>query len=173
MKGSIPRFLGLGLWIVCLGALGCDGDAQGQQRQVEWLDVVGVRQTANLVGTGSGQLSGAGQPFSTSGGRASVNLDSGEIRFEVDGLVFAGGNAVGSTGSFSEVQGVLICDTDGSATGDSVLVRTPFVSLSRQGDAEFDGIMSIDPVCANEPDIAFLILNPRDMWIANGAIRTP
>lgn len=134
---------------------------------VEWGDMIGTIQPGNPVGSGMGQVTGAGQPFSVKDGSASVNLDTSEVEFELEGLTFAGGNAIGTTGPFTQVQGVLICDTNGSAgMGNSVRIDLPFVPLGLNGNAEFSGEVMLDPVCMMEPDIAFLILNPGNMWVA-------
>ena len=74
----------------------------------------------------------------------------------------------------------VVCDVDGSAGGgNSVLVDTPAVPLSAQGDAQFSGKVGPLPAgCSSEPDIAFVlrIVQPvafADRWIAAGAVRIP
>lgn len=146
--------------------------AQGAQ----WRQIIGIIQAGNLVGAGSGQVAGGGQPWSTTRGESHVDLDRGRVHFEVRGLVLAGGNGVGTPGAITEVKGTLVCDTNGSAGGGiSVLVDTPLVPLSAQGDANFNGDLGTLPaVCLSEPDIAFLIrIVPAGRWIANGAVRRP
>ena len=61
--------------------------------------------------------------------------------------------------------------TDGSASGlNSILVDTPLVDLSDEGDAQFHGsVCALPAVCASEPDIAFLI-RAGTKWIANGTV---
>ncbi len=141
---------------------------------VRWDEIVGLIQPANLVGSGTGQVAGGGQPWSTSRGAAIVNLATGRVHFRVEGLVLAGGNGVGTRAAIAEVKGTLVCDTDGSASGgNSVLVDTPLVALSAQGDAEFDGSVGALPGACFEPDIAFLVRIGADRWIANGAVRWP
>jgi len=58
-----------------------------------------------------------------------------------------------------------------------VLVDSPPVPLSLQGDAEFNGTVQLPAACLNQPDIAFLIRIvggvTNDRWIANGAVRRP
>lgn len=152
----------------CIIATAAFGDT------VRWKHINGIVETGNLVGSGTGQVNGAGQPFSVVRGRAKVDLDSGRVRFELRELSFAGGNAIGTTGPFTQVFATLLCDTDGSASGgNSVRNDTPLVSLSPSGDASFKGYIDLDPVCRSEPDNAFLILNPNEMWVANGAVRKP
>jgi hypothetical protein len=146
---------------------------------VLWKDIIGIIQAGNLVGSGTGQLTGGGQPWSTTQGFAQVNLNTGKVKFLVKGLVFAGGNSIGTPDDVTEVVGTLVCDTDGSAgTGNSVFVDTDPVPLSSQGNAQFVGNVGIlPPVCLSEPDIAFLIRASRagvaGAWIANGSVRKP
>jgi hypothetical protein len=142
--------------------------------EVRWQDVVGIIQAGNLVGTGTGQVQGGGQPWSTTGGLAEVDLDTGTVRFRVRGLVLAGGNTIGTAGSITEVKGTLVCDADGSASGgNSVLVDTPLVPLTFQGDAAFRGEVGALPAACLEPDLAFLVRIGAGRWIANGAVRRP
>jgi hypothetical protein len=104
-----------------------------------------------------------------------VDLSDGDLRFEVEGLVLAGGNSVGTRGTNAQVRGTLVCDTNGSAGGgNSVLVDTPLVTLSAQGEVEFSGnVGSLPAVCTTEPDIAFLIRSAGGNWFAAGIVREP
>jgi hypothetical protein len=142
---------------------------------VQWENIIGIIQAGNLVGSGAGQVTGGAQPWSTKEGFAKVNLNTGKVRFLVEGLVFAGGNSIGTPGPVVQVRGTLVCDTDGSAgDGDSVLVNTPLVDLDEQGGAKFVGVLGPLPeVCQAEPDLAFLIRTGGGNWIANGAVRKP
>ena len=148
-------------------AIADDGDA------IQWQAIVGILQANNVVGSGTGAVTGGGQPWTTTGGRASVDLRTSQINFEVRGLVFAGGNTIGTPLPITQVKGTLVCDTNGSAGGgNSVLVDTPAVTLDRQGNARFSGsIGALPAVCVSEPDIAFLVNIPgANRWIANGAV---
>lgn len=137
-----------------------------------WATVIGIIQAGNAVGSGTGQVLGGGQPWSTLGGNATVNLRNGRVDFEVRGLVLAGGNSIGTPGAITEVKGTLVCDTNGSAGGgNSVLVDTPLVPLDEEGDARFHGSVGALPdVCTSETDIAFLVRIGAGRWIANGAV---
>jgi hypothetical protein len=149
--------------------------ARAADPHIRWADIIGIIQAGNLVGSGAGQVTGGGQPWSTTKGSATVNLNNGDIRFRVEGLVLAGGNGIGTRAAITEVKGTLVCDTDGSAgAGSSTLVDTPLVPLSAQGDAEFHG--SVGPLpgaCLIEADIAFVVRIGAGRWIANGAVRRP
>src|SRR6202171_2155043 len=73
---------------------------------VRWRSVIGIIQAGNVVGN----IAGGGQPWTTLGGHASVDLSSSRVQFEVRGLVLAGGNTIGTPGAVNQVKGTLICD---------------------------------------------------------------
>jgi hypothetical protein len=167
LSGALVLF---GAWL----ALTSNGMAIPDQ-VIRWERIVGVIQPNNLVGSGTGQVTGGGQPWVTTDGRASVDLATGEVRFDLEGLVLVGGNNIGTRAGITQVRGTLVCDTDGSAgSGNSVLVNTPLVDLSAQGDANFAGNVGPLPgVCLTQPDIAFLIRNAGGSWLAAGVVRLP
>jgi len=146
-------------------------------QEVRWESFVGNIRTGvtGAVGSGTGVVDAAGAPWVTTGGAARVDLETGELRFRIDGLVLADTNAVGTPANNPFVRGTLVCDTDGSAGGgNSVLVLTPLVPLSAQGDAEFKGnVGPLPAACLNEPDIAFLVRSSTGVWFAAGIVRTP
>jgi hypothetical protein len=137
-----------------------------------WQSVIGIIQANNVVGVGTGAVIGAPGPWAALGGHVKVDLRKGRVDFNTDGLVFAGGNAIGTPGAVLQVKGTLVCDTDGSASGgNSVLVDTPLVELDDQGDAHFSGTVGTLPaVCGSEPDVAFLIRAVTGRWIASGVV---
>jgi hypothetical protein len=149
------------------------GVALAGDDRIQWSDVRGIIQPMTVVGTGSGAVTGGGAPWSTTGGRIQINLDDGSIAFNVRGLVLAASNSIGTRGGVATVKGTLVCDTDGSLTGHSVLVETSLVTLDEQGDAQFDGGVGAFPPECSEPDIAFLIRAANGAWIAFGAVRRP
>lgn len=142
--------------------------------EVRWRQIVGILAPAGLVGSGTGQVTGAPGPWSAHRGSAAVDLETGELRFRARVLVLAAGNSIGTAGPVTSVLGTLVCDTDGSAGGgNSVRVDSPSVPLSPDGDAAFSGSLGeIPEVCGTEPDIAFLIRAAGSgPWIGNGAGR--
>jgi hypothetical protein len=145
--------------------------------EVRWEAFVGNIRTGvtGAVGSGTGTVNAAGGTWVATGGEARVNLASGRLRFEIEGLVRADGNDVGTPGSNTQVRGTLVCDTNGSAGGgNSTLVETPLVPLSAQGDAEFRGNLGPLPAaCLNEPDIAFLVRSTGGNWFAAAIVRKP
>jgi len=153
-------------------ALGAAQFAHAAQADVaRWQSVIGIIQGGNIVGSGTGAVTGAPGPWSAQGGHVVVDLTHGKIEFNVRGLVFAAGNAIGNTGTVAQVKGTLVCDTNGSASaGNSILVDTPPVDLDEEGDAHFSGNVTMPAVCATEPDIAFLIRTTSGRWIGNGTV---
>ncbi len=154
--------------LLCTGA----GAATAAAEALHWQAMVGIVQANNVVGSGSGAVTGGGLPWSAQQGHAIVELSNAHVDFDVRGLVFAGGNAVGTPGAIVQLKGTLVCDTDGSASGgNAVLVDTPLVDLDDQGHAKFSGFVGPLPaVCATEPDVAFLLRTGSGRWIANGAV---
>jgi hypothetical protein len=153
--------------------------ATAEDQNVRWRQIVGIILPGNVVGSGTGAITGGGFPWTTTGGVAHINLQNGEIQFVVRGLVLAAGNAIGTRGPITAVKGTLICDTDGSAGGgNSTVVETPSVPLSATGDAQFSGsVGSLPAVCSTQPDLAFLVrvsgvngVAVEGPWIANGAV---
>jgi hypothetical protein len=160
---------GLALGVAAIG----QNAYAGSYSALHWQSVIGIAQANNVVGSGTGAATGAPGPWSALGGHVNVDLDNGKINFVVRGLVLAGGNAIGTPGTILQVKGTLVCDTDGSASGEknSVVVDTPLVELDDQGDAQFNGSVGPLPsVCTSEPDIAFLIRVGSGRWIANGTV---
>ena len=151
-------------------------------QNVAWRQVVGIIIPGNVVGSGTGAVTGGFLPWSTTSGKAQVDLATGEVHFTVRGLVFAGGGpgiTIGTPGPVTAVKGTLVCNVSGSAGGgNSVVVETPSVPLSATGDASFSGNLGALPsVCASQPDLAFLVRasafggHPTEgPWIANGAV---
>jgi hypothetical protein len=87
-------------------------------------------------------------PWSTVGGRARVNLATGRVSFDVDGLVLNGGNATGTPGGVDQVEGSLICD---AGQPDQTIFTTLPVPLDARGNADFSGhSVPIPGTCTND-----------------------
>ncbi|HET7826206.1 MAG TPA: hypothetical protein VFK90_12800, partial [Anaeromyxobacter sp.] len=71
------------------------GRARADDATVKWQTIIGIMQAGNVVAG----IPGGGQPWSTLGGNATVNLSNGRVNFRVDGLVLAGGNTIGTPGA--------------------------------------------------------------------------
>ena len=131
---------------------------------VRWRTVVGIVQAANVVGG----IGGGGQPWTTLGGHASVDLSANHLEFEVRGLVLAGGDSIGTPDGIVQVKGTLVCDPAGA----KLVIDTPLVTLSATGDAEFSGTVPPIPTTCTPTNVAFLVRIVAGRWIANGAVRT-
>ena len=131
---------------------------------VRWRTIVGILQAGNMVAG----ITGGGQPWTTLGGRAKVDLAKSQLDFDVQGLVLAGGNTIGTPGTVTQVKGTLLCD----AGGTNVTLDTALVPLSPEGDADFSGPIGPIPSTCNRSNVVFLIRIAADRWIANGAVRT-
>ena len=139
--------------------------ADNDSNNVSWKRVIGIIQAGNMVGN----IQGGGQPWSTLGGEAHVNLGSGRVEFEVRGLVLAGGNSIGTPDAINQVKGTIVC---GAGSPTQAVVDTPLVPLSAQGDAEFDGNVGHFPAVCAPNNLAFLVRIAAGRWIANGAVRS-
>ena len=167
MRALLTMSLLFATLLMSLVSAGADSPA------AKWEDIVGIIQPGNVVGSGTGQVTGASAPWTTQSGKAQIDLGTGRLKFTVRGLVLAGGNSIGTRGGVAMVKGTLVCDTNGSSegSGNSALVDTPLVPLSPEGDADFSADVTLAAVCVSEPDIAFLI-RAGSAWIANGSVRT-
>ena len=138
---------------------------------VRWKTIVGNITVSNndaVAGINPGTT-----PWHTTGGRARVNLSTGQVSFEVEGLVLNGGNATGTPGGVNQVEGSLICD---AGQKDQTIFTTLPVPLDARGNAEFSGTFDAPPATCNNP--LFLIRIGPDLpganqrWIATGAVRS-
>ena len=137
------------------------------ENELEWRQIVGIFAPGNVVGSGTGKVTGGG-PWHATRGSAEVNLTTGDLRFDVEGLVLGAGNFIGTPGPVTQVKGTLVCDTTGT---NSTLVDTPLVTLSATGDARFHGnVGALPAACTSQPNIAFLI-RAGNSWIASGMVR--
>jgi hypothetical protein len=160
-----------------LALLSGSGVMAQSDQEVKWEGFVGNIRTgvAGAVGSGTGAVNAAGAPWVATGGKARVNLGSGQLHFRISGLVLADTVFVGTPGNNPQVMGTLVCDTNGSAGGgNSVLVSTSPVALSPQGEADFNGDLGPLPaVCASEPDLAFLVRSVTGVYFAAAIVREP
>ena len=142
------------------------GQTSASSNVVFWKTITGVI-TAPAVSNPVGGIASGSSPWTTTGGFAFVDLTSGAVTFNVEGLVINGGNASGTPGPVTNVTGALVCNAASSPT---VMETTP-VPLSAQGNAQFSGTLTSVPSSCTSP--AFLIRVPGGPWIATGAVRTP
>jgi hypothetical protein len=164
----MKKMLALFVVLCCaVGAFAQDND----DAVVRWKTIVGNITVSHNDAVGG--INPGTTPWSTLGGRASVNLSTGHVSFDVDGLVLNGGNATGTPGGVTQVEGSLICDA--GAKGQTIFT-TKSVPLNAQGNADFSGTFNTIPGTCNNP--LFLIrIGPNlpganQRWIATGAVRT-
>lgn len=176
---------------VSVAVLAAAASAHADDVIVEWQRIGGIIQTDALVGRPPGGapcnvgidcVLGTPAPWVTTRGYAAVNLGSGQVHFEVKGLVVAGDPSfsnIGTTAPVKRVKGTLVCND--TAPGIPELVDTPSVALNKRGNASFEGQVDLPYSCIAEPgDIVFLIRIAKvseapfllDLWNAAGMIRT-
>src|SRR5882672_2089307 len=149
-----------------VGAFAHDKDAV-----VRWKTIVGNITVSNNDAVGG--INPGTTPWSTLGGSARVDLATGHVSFDVDGLVLNGGNATGTPGPVDLVEGSLICD---AGSTDQTIFTTAPVPLSVRGNADFSGTFGTIPGTCTNP--LFLIRIGPDLpganqrWIATGAVRS-
>jgi len=121
--------------VVTALALGAPQFAHAEQSDtVRWQSVIGIIQGGNAVGTGTGTAIGAPGPWSAQGGHVAVDLTRGKMQFDVRGLVFAAGNAIGNTGTVAVFDGAAYFAAPGSQANMSA-ITTPddFSAIVIQG----------------------------------------
>src|SRR3984957_20701987 len=162
----MKKMLALFAVLCCaVGAFALDNNAV-----VRWKTIVGNITVSHNDAVGG--INPGTTPWSTLGGRASVNLVTGQVSFDVDGLVLNGGNATGTPGGVNQVEGSLICD---AGQKDQTIFTTLPVPLAARGNEEFSGTFDVDATCKNP---LFLIRIGPDLpganqaWIATGAVRS-
>ena len=147
------------------------GNDNNNNNDVRWQTIVGNITVSDNDAVG-GILPGT-TPWSTVGGSARVNLATGHVSFDVDGLVLNGGNATGTPDGVDQVEGSLICD---AGQADQTIFTTLPVPLDAGGNANFSGTFATIPGTCTNP--LFLIRIGPDLpagnqaWIATGAVRT-
>ena len=148
---------------------GEDNSNNNNNNNVLWQNIVGNITVSNNDAVG-GILPGT-TPWSTTGGRAHVNLATGRVSFDVDGLVLNGGNATGTPDGINQVEGTLVCNAGG---GNQTVFTTKPVPLDARGNADFHGTFATIPGTCTNP--LFLIrigpaIDPVQHWIGTGAVR--
>ena len=163
------------VFLALLVALFASASFAQAQNTVRWRAIVGVITAPNVDNPVAGSIHSGTSPWTTRAGSANVNLGTGAVSFNVEGLVLNGGNSAGTLpANFPNVVGTLVCNPGSTTAGQpQAILDTPQVSLNQQGDADFSGnLVGIPPAqCANP---LFLIRVPAagGRWIANGAVRT-
>jgi hypothetical protein len=67
-------------------------------QELQWQTIIGIKQSGDVVGVGVGKIMG-GAPWETLSGSADVNLSTGSVQFDVQGLILAIGALFESGGT--------------------------------------------------------------------------
>jgi len=139
---------------------------------VRWNNIVGVITAPNVDNPVAG-ISAGTSPWTTTSGKARVNLLTGAVTFDVQGLVLNGGNATGTNpAAISDVVGTLVCNP---GAGNQQILDTVRFPITTEGDAHFSGQFASVPAQCDGP--LFLIrIGPSlpaaaGRWIDTGAVR--
>ena len=149
---------------------GEDNNNNNNNNNVRWQNIVGNITVSNNDAVGG--INPGTTPWSTVDGRARVNLATGHVSFDVEGLVLNGGNATGTPDGVDQVEGSLICD---AGQPDQTIFTTLPVPLDARVNAHFSGTFATIPGTCTNP--LFLIRIGPDLpaanqnWIATGAVR--
>ena len=146
-------------------AIWADGGG-GAKNTVSWETIIGIIQAGNPVGG----IPGGGQPWSTLGGHAYVDLANSVVAFKVKGSCSPAAIRSAHLGRLPWSRG------HWSATPRSAsptIIDTSSVLLDAQGNASFYGSVSPMTAGCSTSAVAFLIRSANDHWIANGAVQVP
>jgi hypothetical protein len=143
----------------------------GEDNVVRWARIVGVI-TALNVDNPVGNIHSGTFPWTTRSGIAQVDLSTGGVSWEVDGLVINGAVFSGTPGPITAVRGTLVCNPGPTQT----VFNTGARPLNVHGDAQFSGRLNGIPTTAcGNPIFLIRIAAPAGAagsWIATGADRS-
>ena len=139
----------------------CAGAFAQTDTVVHWRGMEGVI-TAPGVDNPVGQIHSGAGPWTANRGGVRINLTTGEGSFEVEGLVFNGGNSSGTPGAVHSVLGTLVCNPGGAGGAESA-IDTPATTLTEEGNAELTFKINVPATCNNP---VFLIRVASGKWIA-------
>jgi len=150
---------------------GCSASAGESDATVRWTDIKGVATAQNVDNPVSPKISSGTFAWTARTGQASVDMNTGLMSFDVQGLVINGTSFSGTAGPVTAVTGTLVCDAGAAneSTRDS-----PPVNLSSRGNATFSGNIAQGPIACGNPLFLIRIAVPQGAagrWIATGAER--
>ena len=140
----------------------------GEDNFVRFERIVGVI-TALNVDNPVGNIHSGTFPWTTRSGLARVDLTTGRVIWEVDGLVINGATFSGTPGPITAVRGTLVCN---AGAGNQTVFDTSAVPLNVHGDAQFSGNFGTAPGTCGNPIFLIRIAAPAGAagrWIATGA----
>ena len=145
---------------------------QPDESIVQWEGITGVITAPNVDNPVAGIKAGAG-PWTTHDGHARIDLLTGRASFDVEGLVLVGGNASGTPGPVTTLNGTLVCN---AGTGNQEVIDTAEVKLSSEGNAHFRGQLDgLPAVCASPLFLVRIgpsLAGAAGRWLGTGAVRT-
>ena len=157
---------------ICL-LLGASASFAQTSTTVRWQSIVGVITSQNVNNPVATGINSGTFAWTARSGSATVDLVTGAVSFNVEGLVINGSSFSGTPGPITQVEGTLVCN---AGTAQQSTHDTPGVRLSAQGNAQFLGSLGPVPAGCGNPLFLIRIFNPsgaRGLWIATGAVRTP
>ncbi len=107
---KLCQVMGGALLLTMLTSAGWADSSSSSSNRVSWKTIIGtffIPATPPATGSGNtvGGIIGGGEPWSTLGGHADVDLSTGAVNFEVKGLVLAGGNSTAPPGRSPRSRG--------------------------------------------------------------------
>lgn len=174
---KLCQVMGGALLLTMLTSAGWADSSSSSSNRVSWKTIIGtffIPATPPATGSGNtvGGIIGGGEPWSTLGGHADVDLSTGAVNFEVKGLVLAGGNSTGTPGAVTAVAGTLVCNPSSASP---TIFSTSSTPLDGQGDASLQSSFGPLPSVCSPSALAFLVTTTASPphWIANGAVQVP
>jgi hypothetical protein len=169
MKAFAKAVIGGALFLAMSGSAGWADGSSSSKNIVSWQTMVGVNPLTPLGSNVVAGIMPGGQPWSTLGGKAYVDLLNSVVYFKIKGLALAGGASIGTPATITEVKGTLVCNPGTTPT----IIDTPLVPLDGQGNASFYGSVSASTAACSPSAVAFLIRGSNEHWFANGAVQVP
>src|SRR5262245_19674286 len=120
------------------------------------------------------QIHSGTSPWVTRTGAAQVDLGTGAVTFNVNGLVLIGGNRSGTAGPNNQVVGTLVRNPGSTdATQPQAILDTPPVALSALGNATFSGELTTTPPAQCDGPLFLIRIGPAlgsfaGRWLATG-----
>ena len=151
---------------------------------VRWDRIEGVLTPSGSpieIGDQDNKIQSHAAMWSVGKGRAMVNLETGFVSFQLEGLAYANtitSSAIGALPENSPVKGTVVCNAGRSSPWPIEFADTADFVLE-SGTGSFTGFVAIPPMCLQNPyGIAFLVRRTADRpqcpdcFVAYGAGRT-
>jgi hypothetical protein len=173
------------LFGLAIGLLTFASSAWAEGPIVRWDRIEGVLPPPGspmVIGDQANKIQSHQTMWTAGKGRAMINLETGFVSFQVEGLVFSDAmttSPIGSSGSSLTVMGTVVCNAGMHPSPWVIEFADTTEVVMEFGTASFSGFVAIPPMCLQDPNgIAFLIRRPPNVlkcpncFIAFGAGRT-